>query len=219
MRGQLLDDELAQRVGVVHGDVQHEVLRAAEEEQLSHLGAVLEVAPELADRGAVCVRFTARRAGGRVIARVDGEGVFAAADSTVRDEKGRGVVRYGRGWEWNAPRRELAVDLAADASADLTVFTNPTDQPGPLPAYDAERQRCTEAWKQLLSRGATFDVPEPVVHRVAQQGGADRGSVHRDGHAIYCTSRRVGPSRGSPVRTGGPGSGRPPFVTGLPRRG
>ena len=72
VRRQLLDDEVAQRIGVVHGDVQHEVLGPAQEEQLPHLGPVLQVGAELPDVLArsgpdadADQRFEAQSAGGR----------------------------------------------------------------------------------------------------------------------------------------------------------
>ena len=49
-------------------------------------------------------------------------------------------------------------------------------------------------------------VAQPVVDGVAQQGGADRGSVDRDGHAIYCTSGGGRGQGGSPVTNGRAGS-------------
>ena len=50
-RGQVVDDELAQRVGVGHLDVGQHVVRAAEQVDVAHLGAGGQLAGEPAEAG------------------------------------------------------------------------------------------------------------------------------------------------------------------------
>lgn len=117
----------------------------------------------LADHGAVFVRLESLQ-GGQVVARVGAGEKFTAAGGTVRDEKGRAVVQYGPGWQWDRDKGELGARVGRGRAADLVVFTKPVDRPPQeFPSFDDELKACTEHWKELLARGATFEVPETVV--------------------------------------------------------
>jgi hypothetical protein len=119
----------------------------------------------LADHGAVFIRFGGRLLVRPITARVGTGGKFSAADGTVLDEKGNAVVRYGPGWAWDADKSELTAKVGNGGKTELIVFTKPIEKPPKeFPSFDDERRSCIEAWKSLLARGSSFDIPEPIVH-------------------------------------------------------
>jgi hypothetical protein len=117
--------------------------------------AFAPVQDDLAQLGAVCVRFTVRGKAGRVAARLPKLDEPGIADG--------GVVRYVGPWHWNSKMRQLEARLSPDQSADLCVFTKPAPTPSPDFDFAALRTRCAVEWKTLVARGTTCDIPEPVV--------------------------------------------------------
>lgn len=126
--------------------------------------AFAAVRETLADYGAVFVRFTARKKPGRVAARVGTEGRFRRDGGEFLDEKGRVIAKATPDWTWDERGKELRADLRVDESASLIVFTRPLEQfLATWPSYDEGRTDCAKAWYLLATRGAKFDIPEPVV--------------------------------------------------------
>ena len=59
---------------------------------------------------------------------------------------------------------ELVAKLDSGAIAELIVFTKPAEKlENEFPAFDKEYLACRAAWRELLDRGAVFDLPEPIV--------------------------------------------------------
>jgi hypothetical protein len=119
-----------------------------------------------AERGAVFLLFTARKAPGVIRAAVDRDSAQDAASGAVRDSNGQALVLFGDDWRWDGRARELRADLAAGGSALLAVLTRPL--PPPFPAltakrHDAELAACVARWEALLQRGMRLEVPEPLV--------------------------------------------------------
>lgn len=119
--------------------------------------ALAPVREPFAGRGTVLVRFTAR----------GGPGLVTVRTEALVDAKGQSLVLHDRAWSWDAERHELRAALADGGSACLAVLTQPLPAPAPPltpPRYDEERGACLTAWKELLGRGAQFEVPEPIVN-------------------------------------------------------
>lgn len=121
---------------------------------------------ELADAGAVFVRFTPRESDGVVAARIDAESVSGSDRGVLKDAKGQAVVFFDPHWHWNAESKSLRADLKNGESAVLVVLTRPLPSPwpeSPATRYDAERQACIDGWRVILERGTQWEVPEPLV--------------------------------------------------------
>lgn len=121
----------------------------------------------LAGQGAVAVRFTVRGAAGSIQARLHREGTLTAAQGSICDDEGRGLVLFDAGWKWNSDKKELLTRLDPGQAAVLLILTRPL--PPPLPALDAahyeqERKACVECWQTLLRRGMKLQVPEPIAN-------------------------------------------------------
>jgi hypothetical protein len=122
------------------------------------------VTGDVADHGAVYVRFTLQKKAGRVTARVGGKQPYTADAGVVRDEKGLAVVRFDERWKWDERTGTLTAELKEGAFADLVVFTRPVEEvPKNLRDHLAAWVACLKEWNGHLARGARFDIPEPVV--------------------------------------------------------
>jgi hypothetical protein len=123
--------------------------------------AFAAVRAPLANHGAVFVRFTVREKPGRVIARIAADGLRADA-GWVRTATGQGLVHFGTGWTWS-DKNELRAELKPGQVAELVIFTKPIGELKQPPTYADERRACVEVWNALLRRGASFEIPEPIV--------------------------------------------------------
>jgi hypothetical protein len=118
----------------------------------------------LVEHGAVFVRFGGRLLVRPVVARIGAGDKFTAKDGAILDQKGNAVVQYGPGWTWDAEKSELTAKVGNGINAALIVFTKPIAQPPKeFPSFEEERKACVEAWNSLVARGASFDIPEPIV--------------------------------------------------------
>ncbi|HEY7308521.1 MAG TPA: hypothetical protein VH643_04065 [Gemmataceae bacterium] len=120
----------------------------------------------LAEHGAVCVSFTVRGAAGTIAARIHRDDALTAAEGSVRDSEGHGLVLFDAGWRWDSDMKELRVRLRPGQTAVLVVLTTLLPRPSAVSVtrYDEERKACVEDWRTLLRRGMTLDVPEPIVN-------------------------------------------------------
>src|SRR5205823_2732197 len=100
---------------------------------------------------------------GVVTAKVEAAAPVKGSAGVVRDDKGHAIVLSDAAWTWDAAKQELRAALAPGKAAVLVVFTRPLPQPPAAPDYDAERRACVERWTALVSEGATFRIPEPIV--------------------------------------------------------
>ncbi|HEY7158917.1 MAG TPA: hypothetical protein VH575_33540 [Gemmataceae bacterium] len=120
----------------------------------------------LAEHGAVCVRFAVRGIAGAIAARIDRDGALTAAEGSIRDGEGGGLVLFDAGWRWDSDKKELHNHLRPGQTAQLIVLTKPLPPPVPALAatrYEEERKACVECWQTLLRRGMNLEVPEPIV--------------------------------------------------------
>ena len=127
--------------------------------------AFAPVESEWSDRGTALVSFTARDAPGVVVARVQVEGELRNAGGTIIDGHDRAIVAADPRWQWDGATRELSAKLAPGETAALAVCSRLTADPPALAdeTYDRQRAACASRWRELLERGARFDVPEPIV--------------------------------------------------------
>jgi hypothetical protein len=129
--------------------------------------AFAPVSGALAEQGAVAVRFTVRGTAGSIQARLPLEGALTAAEGSVRDCEGRGLVLFDAGWHWDSDKKELRVRLQPGQTAVLLILTQSLLPPVPPfdgSSYEKERKACSECWQTLLGRGMKLEVPEPIVN-------------------------------------------------------
>jgi hypothetical protein len=119
------------------------------------------VREDLVAFGAVCVRFTARKAAGRVQVRIGAPGT--AKDGAIVDKMDRTISRFGRGWTWDTGKQTLSATLNRDESADLVTFTKPADAAIKPVDHNTERKACIETWTKLVGTGTRVEIPEPIV--------------------------------------------------------
>jgi hypothetical protein len=117
------------------------------------------------ENGLALVRFTTTDgANGRVEAQIEGTAIYKAKDGVVFDDAGKVLACFDKNWTFNPARNTLRAELKSGTPAYLAFFTKAGDAPIDLAEYDKRREACAKRWNDLLARGATFDVPEPVVN-------------------------------------------------------
>ncbi|MBX6314683.1 MAG: hypothetical protein IRY99_17475, partial [Isosphaeraceae bacterium] len=121
---------------------------------------------ELAERGAVLVRFQVQGAPGTIEARIDSAQPVHAEAGAIRDPEQRAILLHDTQWTWDGEPSRLRARLEPGCSAVLAVLTQPL--PPPLPSvsearYEEERTACAARWKALLERGARWSIPESIV--------------------------------------------------------
>jgi hypothetical protein len=133
---------------------------------LYHEEVFAPVEPEMADRGAVMVRFTVSEAPfGHVEAHVESETALQVTGQTVLDAKRQAILTFSAAWQWQAERRSLTASIKAGDSADLLILTNAGPPVAAITAgeYGKRRESCAKRWTELLARGTGLQVPEPIV--------------------------------------------------------
>ena len=131
----------------------------------------VSVDPALADHGVVFVRFSLHEGQqGKVMAKLTPPEPLHLADRELRNSRGEALAAIGAKWHWDAAKQMLVAKITPDVGAVLAVCTAaiPKSPASSLDltydVYDKQQTRCVTAWKELLGRGATFDVPEAVVN-------------------------------------------------------
>ncbi len=117
--------------------------------------------------GAAMVRFSMGDGGsknGRVEARI-GPGVRIQKNH-VLNEKGANLVAFDKEWTWDAKGGALVADLRSNKTAELLVFTKPTDEVISMTKtnYDEAKSQCSQAWQDLLGKGVRLETPEPIIN-------------------------------------------------------
>jgi len=121
---------------------------------------------DLAEAGAVFVRFSARGGPGVVRAQLDPDLVVRPGPGTLADVRDQVRVLHDDRWAWDDAAHELKAKLSPGRSAILVIPTRPTGQAAPPPTeaiYEEQRRACADAWKALLGRGMQLQIPEPIV--------------------------------------------------------
>jgi hypothetical protein len=118
------------------------------------------------NHGLALVRFTITDgAEGRVEAQLEGSNIYKAKDGVVHDDGGKVIACYDKNWTFNPARNTMRTELKSGAAATLAFFTRPGDAPFDVAAeYDARRAKCATTWNDLLAKGTTFEIPEPVIN-------------------------------------------------------
>jgi hypothetical protein len=128
--------------------------------------AFVPAAGDLADHGAVFVRFSVRGGPGTVRAQLDPDLAVRPDEGALVDVRDRTLVLHDDRWAWDKAEHALKAKLAPGEGAVLVVPTRPLAQPCPPPSgssYDQQRRACADAWKALLGRGMRLSVPESIV--------------------------------------------------------
>lgn len=124
---------------------------------------------DAARHGLALIRFSlAQGARGKVEAQFESAVPLKRDGATLRNEQGKVLASFDGKWEFNLARNTLTANLVQGDSAVMAVFTQPADTPpgeSLTPAsYELRRAQCATTWKELLARGMTLDVPEPIVN-------------------------------------------------------
>jgi hypothetical protein len=117
--------------------------------------------------GAVFVRFKVRDGATELAVRFRHDGPLTTDGGRVADASGDSVCLYDAGWTLNGERKELRARLTVGDTFDLVVMTRPLSPRAPGNqlglGYDLEKAGLIATWKFMFGRGATLDVPEPIV--------------------------------------------------------
>jgi hypothetical protein len=129
--------------------------------------AFAAVREPLLEHGAVLLKFAAVGPPAAVAARVEHDRPLLAEKGSLRDDRGI-LALFDAAWEWDPSRKELRARVREGTPAVLAVLTTP--MAGDAPAvdggrYEEDRAACAETWRELLARGAGFDIPEDLVDR------------------------------------------------------
>ena len=123
--------------------------------------------PAFCDNAVVFVKFRLSQ-GVRGIITADTETGPGASlkEGRLLDDKGRVLAWFDSRWRWE--RRRAHANITQGTVATMAVPARPLaadSKPIITPAvYDEQRERCAAAWKELLARGMSVDVPEPLVN-------------------------------------------------------
>lgn len=120
--------------------------------------------PELASHGVVFVKFSlAQGASGFIAVNVgDGTGI-TFAEGGVANEQGERLAQFDRNWRWE--RQRAVARLTAGNRVTLAIATKPAPAGVALKVdYDAQRGRCADTWRRMLSTGMRVETPEPRVN-------------------------------------------------------
>jgi hypothetical protein len=127
--------------------------------------AFVPASGDLADHGAALVRFSVRGGQGTVAAQLDPDLPVRLGGGTLVDARFRAILLHDGHWTWDEASHELRAKLSPGESAVLVVPTIPMDRAigTSLAFFDSQRRACADAWKALLERGMTLQIPEPIV--------------------------------------------------------
>ncbi|MEX2309628.1 MAG: hypothetical protein WD738_18800 [Pirellulales bacterium] len=123
-----------------------------------------------ANSGAAMLRFSLANGNaahnGRVEARIDSQTALQARNGEVLNAQGQSLVAFSPAWKWQSARNALVAELDNDQTAELAIFTQPTDAGRAMTSamYDELKQECIHAWTDLLDRSIVLETPEPIVN-------------------------------------------------------
>ncbi len=122
----------------------------------------------LAANGTSIVRFSLAKGSkaGRVEARVAAKGAVRVQTQNALDGKGKSLIAFSDRWRWESKNKALVADLRGDQTAEIEVFTQPTDShPQLTPAsYDRQKDDCIKLWNGILDAGVKLETPEHIVN-------------------------------------------------------
>jgi hypothetical protein len=129
------------------------------------------VDPDLADYGVVFVRFSLDGGQeGKIVAKLSPAEPLQLANGTLLDKNKEVCGAIESNWQWDAKTQTLSAAIARDGKAVLAVCTVAIPQQAVSPLecssdkYDAQREQCASAWRELLGKGATLETPETLVN-------------------------------------------------------
>ena len=119
--------------------------------------AFASVDSSYAESGVVFVRFTGK---GKLMATLSltVDSVLPTANGVVRDSQGGALLWFDDGWKWTPGAQRLVTILSPDKPVFLAIFTKPA--PGQFPKldasiYDAQREKCIQAWESQLAKASS----------------------------------------------------------------
>lgn len=129
--------------------------------------AFASVNPNLAEYGAIFVRFTILGKAGKITARIESSEELSNKGSTLVNSKGEALLWFDNSWRWEEKSSELYSSISPGIPAVLVIFTKPFNHDLPVLdslIYDEELKQCKEKWQSLLSEGVKIETPEGVVN-------------------------------------------------------
>jgi len=132
--------------------------------------AFVSTEPGLADLGVVFVRFSLETGQqGYVSAQVAPPESLHLAGHQLCDDHRQVFVWLGSNWQWNPEKNAISTVITPHEDAVFAIFTKGSPQAStPLPLspdqYDDQRDHCIGTWRELLGKGVTLELPEPIVN-------------------------------------------------------
>ena len=123
--------------------------------------------PAFADNAVVMVKFSLARGTQGVITAGFEDGLTVRfSDRRLLDGQGRVLAWFDDRWKWE--RDAAHASITTDTVAVMALATCPLDvgsAPAITPAvYHEQRRACAAAWKAILARGMSVEVPEARVN-------------------------------------------------------
>jgi hypothetical protein len=105
---------------------------------------------------------------GRMIVRIDTRESLKAEPGRILNERGEVLLWFDGPWKWQPGRRLIEASLTNGSVASVAVAGAPMPGAAPSPfvsgGFKGQRQRCLEAWREILGQGIKIQVPEPYVN-------------------------------------------------------
>jgi hypothetical protein len=124
---------------------------------------------DFGDHAALFSRFTLLRGQkGIVTACIAGGSSLHAAGNYILDDKGRALLWFDRGWQWDAEKSALTASLYLHSAATVLIASEPLEgtaaQLRETFNYAAQKKHCVDTWESILSGGMQVETPEPLVN-------------------------------------------------------
>jgi hypothetical protein len=152
--------------------------RTDRDPEVYKLEAFASTRPTLAENGVVFARFELTKGiSGTVTVQIDSKSPLKFAQGKVLDDKGQVLACFDGNWTWEKDRAHAKLEgpdgkPAGNKSAVVAIATKPLDLANAPDVkevtYSAERNNCTETWRNTLHQGMTVETPEPVVNNAAR---------------------------------------------------
>ncbi|HPO15307.1 MAG TPA: hypothetical protein PLI09_17825 [Candidatus Hydrogenedentes bacterium] len=130
----------------------------------------VSVDPALATYAVVFVRFTLDAGQeGMVSAHLTPPDPLRLIKRQLCNDKQQVFLWIGSNWQWDAAKQTLTATITSGGEAVLAVFTAAapmlsTAQDLSGNEYLHQQQQCAAAWRELLGKGVTLEVPETIVN-------------------------------------------------------
>ncbi len=149
------------------GEVPLDQVPMQPEAEVYRLEAFAGTDPAFSDNAVVFVKVRlARGARGIITADAETGPGTKLVDGRLRDDQGRVLAWFDSGWRWERGRAHATITQGtvvtmAVPTRPLAADSNPVITPV---VYDEQRAKCAAVWKEILARGMSVEVPEPLVN-------------------------------------------------------